>query len=123
METGKYQQYIAEKMMSSNRNSEMETNDRKSDRKDERRKKATGGKGGGGTQGRETKTKSTKKLYRASDRGHQSDSEEEVVSHKKKEGPTIELITLKEIKNILTKGLEPEGLDDLSGDIANKYFP
>lgn len=123
VETGKYQQYIAEKMMSSNRNADIETNDRKSDRKDERRKKATGGKAGGGSQGRETKTKSTKKLYRAGDRGHQSDSEEELVSHKKKEGPIIELIALKEIKNILTKGLEPEGLDDLSGDIANKYFP
>lgn len=123
VETGKYQQYIAEKLMSSSRNADFETNDRKSDRKDERRRKATGGKGGGGTQGRETKTKSTKKLYRTSDRGHQSDSEEEIVSNKKKDGPTIELITLKEIKNILAKGLEPEGLEDLSNPVAKQYLP
>ncbi|XP_031634719.1 E3 UFM1-protein ligase 1 homolog [Contarinia nasturtii] len=120
VDTGKYQQYIAEKM--TNRNVDIEISDRKSDRKDERRRKATGGKGGGGTQGRETKTKSTKKLYRAGDRGHQSDSEEENV-HKKKEGPTIELISLKEIKNNLEKQLEPEGLDDLSGLIAKQYLP
>lgn len=123
VETGRYQQYIAEKMMSSNRGADVESNDRKSDRKDERRRKAAGGKAGGGAQGRETKTKSTKKLYRTGDRGHQSDSEEEIVSNKKKEGPTIELISLKDIKTVLNKGLEPEGLDDLSGSIANQYFP
>lgn len=123
VDTGKYQKYIAEKSMSSNRNADLDGNDRKSDRKDERRRKATGGKGGGGTQGRETKTKSTKKLYRT-DRGHQSDSEEEInANNKKKDGPTIELISLKEIKNILEKQLEPEGLDDLSGLIAKQYFP
>lgn len=126
VDTGKYQHYIAEKMMSSNRNADVEQMDRKSDRKDERRRKATGGKGGGGTQGRETKTKSTKKLYRAGagDRGHQSDSEEETfISNKKKDGPTIELITLKELKTILAKQLEEEGLEDLSSLIAKQYFP
>lgn len=123
VEAGKYQQYIAEKLLSSNKNVDLDSSDRKSDRKDERRRKATGGKGGGGTQGRETKTKSTKKLYRT-DRGHQSDSEEEISSHnKKKDGPTIELISLKEIKNIIEKQLEPEGLDDLSGLIAKQYLP
>ena len=35
--------------------------DAKDDKKDDRRKKAAGGKAGGGAQGRETKTKSTKK--------------------------------------------------------------
>ncbi|XP_055309135.1 E3 UFM1-protein ligase 1 homolog [Sitodiplosis mosellana] len=123
VETGKYQQYIAEKQMSSGRNADIDTSDRKSDRKDERRRKATGGKSGGGAQGRETKTKSTKKLYRASDRGHQSDSEEETFNSKKKEGPTIELISLKEIKHILDEQLEPEGLDDLSELIAKQYYP
>lgn len=121
VDTGKYQQYIAEKM--TNRNVDIETTDRKSDRKDERRRKAAGGKGGGGTQGRETKTKSTKKLYRTGDRGHQSDSEEETVNNKKKDGPTIELISLKEIKTNLEKQLEAEGLEDLSGLIAKQYFP
>lgn len=123
VDTGKYQQYFAEKMMSSNRNADLDQADRKSDRKDERRRKAAGGKAGGGTQGRETKMKSTKKLYRAGDRGHQSDSDEEIVSNKKKEGPTIELISLKDIKSVLVKGLEPEGLDDLCSSVANQYFP
>lgn len=124
VDTGRYQQYIAEKMMSSNRNADLEMGDRKSDRKDERRRKATGGKGGGGTQGRETKTKSTKKLYRAGDRGHQSDSDEDThANNKKKDGPTLELISLKEIKNTLEKQLEPEGLDDLSSLIAKQYLP
>lgn len=123
VDTGKYQQFIAEKMMSSNRSADIDATDRKSERKDERRRKAAGGKGGGGTQGRETKTKSTKKLYRTGDRGQQSDSEDEAINNKKKEGPTIELISLKEIKNILEKQLEPEGLDDLSGLIAKKYYP
>lgn len=124
VETGKYQQYIAEKSMNSNRNVDLESgNDRKSDRKDDRRRKATGGKGGGGTQGRETKTKSTKKLYRTGDRGHQSDSEDDTsVSNKKKDGPMLELISLNEIEEILEKQLEPEGLDDLSGLIAKQYF-
>lgn len=124
VETGKYQHYIAEKLMSSNKNLDLE-GDRKSDRKDERRRKATGGKGGGGTQGRETKTKSTKKLYRAGDRGQQSDSEDEAyaVNTKKKDNVTLELISLKEIDKILSKQLEAEGLEDLSGQIARQYHP
>lgn len=124
VDTGKYQQYVAVKMMSSNKN--LEDGDRKSERKDERRRKATGGKGGGGTQGRETKTKSTKKLYRAGDRGQQSDSDDENYAAKKdakKDTATIELISLKEIDKILAKQLEAEGLEDLSNSIAKQYYP
>lgn len=124
VESGKYQQYMAERAMSSVKNADLELGDRKSDRKDERRRKATGGKGGGGTQGRETKTKSTKKLYRTGDRGHQSDSDgESSIVNKKKDGPSIELISMKEVKNILSKQLETDGLEDLSVPIATKYYP
>lgn len=123
VDSGKYQHHIAEKAMSSNKGLDLELNDRKSDRKDERRRKAQGGKGGGGTQGRETKIKTTKKVYRA-DRGHQSDSDDDsnAVS-KRRGGPTIEIITLNDIKSILMKQLEPEGLGDLDELIAEQYYP
>lgn len=121
VDSGKYQQYIAERAMSSNK--DVDSSDRKSDRKDERRRKAQGGKVGGGTQGRETKTKSTKKLYRT-DRGHQSDSEEDSVAvNKRKAGPTFDIISLKDIKNMLAKQLETEGLGDLDELIAAQYYP
>lgn len=124
VDSGKYQQYIAEKLMSSNKNANLESSDRKSDRKDERRRKAASGKSGGGAQGRETKMKSTKKLYRAGERGNQSESDEESSNNfKKKTAPGIELISLKETTDILRKQLEEEGLDDLSEMIANKYYP
>ncbi|XP_003740408.1 E3 UFM1-protein ligase 1 [Galendromus occidentalis] len=45
-------------------------------KKDERRKKAASGKSGGGTQGRETKTKATKKKY-GKKRANDSDSDED----------------------------------------------
>lgn len=122
VDSGKYQQYMAERAMSSTK--DVDTNDRKSERKEDRRRKAQGGKGGGGTQGRETKTKSTKKLYR-SDRGHQSDSEDEsvAVNKQRKAGPTIEIISLDDVKSILVKQLEPEGLGDLDESIAEQYYP
>lgn len=122
VDSGKYQQYIAEKIMSSNKGISTELADRKSDRKDERRRKAAAGKSGGGAQGRETKMKSTKKLYRAGDRGHHSDSDEDSFDSKKNI-PTIELISLKDTTNVLKKQLEEEGLDDLCEMIALKYFP
>lgn len=127
VQTGKYQQYIAEKLTGPNKSIDFD-GDAKSDRKDERRRKATGGKGGGGTQGRETKTKSTKKHYRGGggDRGNQSDSDDDMaasISSKKKEATAlIELISLKEIATIVGKQLEAEGLDDLAERLANNYY-
>lgn len=125
VDSGKYQQYIAEKIMGSNKNvdGDVET---KADRKDERRKKASGGKAGGGAQGRETKTKSTKKHYRGGggDRGNHSESDDDtIVSSKKKEAAAIELISLKEITKIFEKQLESEGLEDLAGSLAKHYYP
>lgn len=128
VDLGKYQQYVAEKMMGPNKMLEFE-GDAKSDRKDERRRKATGGKGGGGTQGRETKTKSTKKHYRGGgDRGvNHSDSDDDAItsnaSKKKETTASIELISLKEIAQIVGKQLEPEGLDDLAEPLARHYYP
>lgn len=125
VDSGKYQQYIAEKVIGTGKGSVDAEADGKSDRKDERRRKATGGKGGGGTQGRETKTKSTKKHYRGGggDRGNNSDSDDNVkVSSKKNDSASIELITLNDIKKVLSKQLESEGLEDLSDEIAAHYY-
>lgn len=129
VDAGKYQHYIAEKLMGPNKILDFE-GDTKSDRKDERRRKATGGKGGGGTQGRETKTKSTKKHYRGGaggDRGNQSDSDDEMAasaaSKKKETAASIELISLNDIEKIVAKQLEPEGLDDLAEPLAKHSFP
>lgn len=130
VDAGRYQQYLAEKLMGPNKMLDFE-GVAKSDRKDERRRKATGGKGGGGTQGRETKTKSTKKHYRGGggggDRGNQSDSDDDAnasfVSKRKDTTASIELISLQEIAKIVAKQLEAEDLDDLAEPLAKHYYP
>lgn len=120
VDSGMYQKYIAEKALSANKNIGNEPSERKLDRKDERRRKANAGKGGGGVQGRETKMKSTKKLYRAPN----SESDDEIIPNNKKMcGPAINLICLKEIDDMLKKPLEEEGLDELSEIIAAKFYP
>ncbi|XP_058446223.1 E3 UFM1-protein ligase 1 homolog [Malaya genurostris] len=129
VDSGSYQQYMAEKMMKHQDvpNRESVGGDSKADKREERRKKAAGGKGGGGTQGRETKTKSTKKHARGH-RGNISDSDDETTTSSKltgkgaKEVP-LELITKKDIIKVLEIGLEPEGLEDLSKQLANHYYP
>lgn len=130
VDSGSYQQYIAEKMIKHQDPIERDpvNSEGKTDKRDERRKKAAGGKGGGGTQGRETKTKSTKKHARGQ-RGNVSDSDEESMpsgnTGGKKMGKeaSIELITTKEIAKVLEVGLEPEGLEDLSKQLAQHYYP
>ncbi|XP_055598994.1 E3 UFM1-protein ligase 1 homolog [Uranotaenia lowii] len=135
VDSGSYQQYMAEKMMKHQDPAEKDTNnDGRADKREERRKKASGGKGGGGAQGRETKTKSTKKHSRGQ-RGNISDSDDDeprVVSggsvktnNKAGSGKdaSIELITIKEIFKVLESGLEPEGLEDLSKQLAQHYHP
>lgn len=124
VESGKYQQYFAEKQLSSNKGNDADAGETKTDRKDERRRKATGGKGGGGTQGRETKTKSTKKHYRGGDKGHHSDSDDDaVVMNKKKDTAVLDLITVNDIEKKIVKELEREGLDDLARRLAKYYYP
>lgn len=124
VETGKYQQYFAEKQMGPNKGGDVDVVESKADKKDERRRKAAGGKGGGGTQGRETKTKSTKKHHRGKDRGDHSDSDDDgFVASKKKETAVLELITVKDIENEIARELEREGLDDLTKRLAKHYHP
>ncbi|XP_065073685.1 E3 UFM1-protein ligase 1 homolog [Ochlerotatus camptorhynchus] len=130
VDSGSYQQYMAERMIKQQDPVDREpvNAEGKADKRDERRKKATGGKGGGGTQGRETKTKSTKKHTRGQ-RGNVSDSDDDSMpggnAGIKKGGKeaSIELITTKEIAKVLEVGLEPEGLEDLSKQLAQHYYP
>lgn len=124
VDSGRYQQYFAEKQMGPGKGADADAGETKADRKDERRKKATGGKGGGGTQGRETKTKSTKKHYRGGDKGRQSDSDDDfVLTNKKKDFVVLELITVNDIEKKIVKELEKEGLDDLGRRLARHYHP
>ncbi|XP_058819631.1 E3 UFM1-protein ligase 1 homolog [Topomyia yanbarensis] len=127
VDSGSYQQYMAEKLMKHQDVPNKETvGENKTDKREDRRKKAAGGKGGGGTQGRETKTKSTKKHVRGH-RGNISDSDEDTptgnASKKGAKVVTLELITTKDIAKILEIGLEPEGLEDLSKQLAHYYHP
>lgn len=126
VDSGRYQQYFAEKQLGPNRGAEADVAETKADRKDERRRKAAGGKGGGGTQGRETKTKSTKKHYRGGDKGHHSDSDDDAVvttNKNKKDTVSLELITVHDIEKSIVKELEKEGLDDLARRLAKYYQP
>uniref|UniRef100_A0A182X1D8 E3 UFM1-protein ligase 1 homolog n=1 Tax=Anopheles quadriannulatus TaxID=34691 RepID=A0A182X1D8_ANOQN len=128
VESGSYQKYIAEKSMKHQEVDHGVMEEEKADKREERRKKASTGKGGGGAQGRETKTKSTKKHARGT-RGNVSDSDDggeiQTNASNKKGGkdPHIELITAKEIAKVVEKTLEPEGLEMLAKDVANHYFP
>uniref|UniRef100_A0A182LV14 E3 UFM1-protein ligase 1 homolog n=1 Tax=Anopheles culicifacies TaxID=139723 RepID=A0A182LV14_9DIPT len=128
VESGNYQKYMAEKMMQHQDVDQFAMDEGKVDKREERRKKAATGKGGGGAQGRETKTKSTKKHARGN-KGNAMDSDDEVEMQSsaggKKGGkePHIELITVKEIAKVVEKTLEPEGLEMLDKDLANHYYP
>lgn len=96
----------------------------KSDKREERRKKAAGGKAGGGAQGRETKTKSTKKGIKNKGK-EESDSDDENSAPNKRKGKdqSLELITAQDIKKLLKKALEVEGLQELASSICGHYHP
>lgn len=79
-----------------------------------------GGKSGGGTQGRETKTKSTKKQTR---RVQQNDSDDDTGMPAKKSVNTLEIISLEEVKHMITNRLEEEGLDELIEPLAEYIQP
>uniref|UniRef100_A0A0A1X755 E3 UFM1-protein ligase 1 homolog n=1 Tax=Zeugodacus cucurbitae TaxID=28588 RepID=A0A0A1X755_ZEUCU len=121
VESGIYQQYLAEKQLSGKSASAQDyDDDSKTDKREERRKKAASGKAGGGSQGRETKTKSTKKHQRGG-RGNAGDSDDEQESRggvSKKSAKTFELVKVVDIVSIINKTLEEEGLEYLADTIA-----
>ncbi|CAD6996086.1 unnamed protein product [Ceratitis capitata] len=123
VESGIYQQYLAEKQLSGKSSTAQDYDDEsKSDKREERRKKAATGKAGGGSQGRETKTKSTKKHQRGRANVADSDDEQETRAGAGKKGSkSFELVKLEDIVNIISKTLEDEGLEYLSDTIAALY--
>ncbi|XP_037951835.1 E3 UFM1-protein ligase 1 homolog [Teleopsis dalmanni] len=128
IESGVYQQYLAEKQLANKGNITMQDfdDDVKQDKRDERRKKAASGKAGGGSQGRETKTKSTKKHQRggrgAANNADSDEEDESKNSSNKKTVKTMELIKKADIINIIRKKLDEENLDHLAETIANLYI-
>lgn len=124
VESGIYQQYLAEKQLSGKiAVVQGYDDDSKTDKREERRKKAASGKAGGGSQGRETKTKSTKKHLRGG-RGNADDSGDEQESRSgvsKKGAKSFELVKVNEIVKIIYKTLEEEGLEYLADTIAALY--
>ena len=122
VELGAYQKYVAEKTI---KQKDVEIDDfSKTDKREDRRKKAASGKAGGGAQGRETKTKSTKKHQRGGKNKDFDDSgsdEEIAVSKKKVKDQTLSLITVQEIKKTVKNTLENDGLEDLENEISNYY--
>lgn len=124
VDNGSYQKFITESQGSVGKAYDLDMDSTKADKKDERRRKATGGKSGGGAQGRETKTKSTKKHVRGGgDKGRHSDSDDDNYSNKKKGNATLELVTVKEIEKAIFKPLDAEGLGDLSDELARQFYP
>ncbi|KAG5681828.1 hypothetical protein PVAND_011236 [Polypedilum vanderplanki] len=126
VESGAYQKYIAEKTIKKDVDMD-ESVSKGGDKREERRKKAAGGKAGGGAQGRETKTKSTKKHQRGGKGKDFDDSESEeetqnITSKKKSTKDTqLTLINANDIKKEIKVTLENDGLEDLASEIANYY--
>lgn len=114
VESGKYQQYQTNLQISSGKLQKFEDVEEKVDKREERRKKAAGGKSGGGTQGRETRTKSTKK-------GGRTKHVEEDIETVEKE--ILQVITREDIFDLIQKELEEDGLDELSDPLTQCLLP
>lgn len=94
VDAGKLQQILAEKQLSANKSSGADAElMEKVDKREGRRKK---GKVGGGTQGRETKTKSTKKHTRGGDKSFKNSDDED--QPQKKNKPQVNWILVKSRK-------------------------
>ncbi|CAG5101351.1 Similar to AAEL003536: E3 UFM1-protein ligase 1 homolog (Aedes aegypti), partial [Cotesia congregata] len=116
--SGKWLQYVAESKIKANKN-----NDNKfesSNKKDDRRKKAASGKAGGGAQGRETKTKSTKKKYH---QGKNNDNDYDSDDNKPKASDKFELIlfSAQDLKIELNKYENLSDIEELVDELTN-YF-
>ncbi|KAH0541166.1 E3 UFM1-protein ligase 1 homolog [Cotesia glomerata] len=116
--SGKWLQYVAESKIKANKN-----NDNKfesSNKKDDRRKKAASGKAGGGAQGRETKTKSTKKKYH---QGKNNDNDYDSDDNKPKVSDKFELIlfSAQDLKIELNKYENLSDIEELVDELTN-YF-
>jgi len=111
------------------RQSKMKTSSRsdvvqeKKDRKEERRKKANEGKIGGGTQGRETKTRATKKKYQRGKNDSDDDDDEEMTSVPASTSVDLEFMSIEDIEAVLSKEESLyEAPEDFVHEIANRLY-
>lgn len=112
--SGQWFQIIGESRMKSK--SADVTIEGKGSKKEERRKKAATGKSGGGAQGRETKTKSTKRKYlQGRNRDNDSDDENPRATSEKME---LKLVSLEDIKDEIIKDDNLAVVDGLAEELA-----
>ncbi|XP_035737349.1 E3 UFM1-protein ligase 1 homolog [Vespa mandarinia] len=113
--SGKWLQLICEDKIKFKSDDSIVRNN-KTHKKEERRKKATSGKAGGGNQGRETKTKSTKKKYLQ--QKFNEDLSDEENTYTKDKNVEHELVSLEDITAELLKNREISIIDDLADQLA-----
>nr|CAD7430774.1 unnamed protein product [Timema monikensis] len=130
--SGAYMQAQAESKIHNNKgHMDQEEGNSKADRREERRKKAAGGKTGGGVQGRETKTKSTKKKYHRGKTAAEDSEDEDAPPNKSRGskglvgGGKLELVTVSDIREVLrqVESLRDEELEELVDEIAVHLHP
>lgn len=118
---GKWLQHMAEnKLKSKSADLIMESN--KTSKKEERRKRATIGKAGGGSQGRETKTKSTKRKY-LQGRTQENESDEDETARMAVGRAEITLISVEEVKAEVTKDENVSAIEELADELAHYLQP
>lgn len=96
--------------------------DSKTSKKEERRKKAVVGKAGGGSQGRETKTKSTKKKY-LQGKVQENESDEDETRQTSVGKGEITLISLEEVKAEVMKDENISVIEELADELAHHLQP
>ncbi|KAG5326650.1 UFL1 ligase, partial [Pseudoatta argentina] len=89
----------------------------KVNKKEERRKKATIGKAGGGSQGRETKTKSTKKKY-LQGKMQENDSDQDETRQTAVGRGEITVITVEEVKTEVMKDENVAVIEEMADELA-----
>lgn len=89
----------------------------KVNKKEERRKKATIGKAGGGSQGRETKTKSTKKKY-LQGKMQENDSDQDETRQTAVGRGEITVITIEEVKTEVMKDENVAVIEEMADELA-----
>lgn len=118
MANGKWIQFVAENKLKYK--SVDQITESKASRKEERRKKATIGKTGGGNQGRETKTKSTKKKYLQGKMQENKSDEDEMKTVGKTE---ITIISTEDIKMEIMKDENVSVIEELVDELAYQLQP
>ncbi|XP_011644685.1 E3 UFM1-protein ligase 1 homolog [Pogonomyrmex barbatus] len=94
----------------------------KTSKKEERRKKATIGKAGGGSQGRETKTKSTKKKY-LQGKTQENDSDEDEIKQTATGKGEIILISVEDVKVEVMKDENVSVIEEMADELAYYLQP